>query len=85
MEKEQLAEELHKSICREFEKDNVYSFIKHNIWGANLADMQLTSKYNKKFCYAWWFFRRQNKRMYEQIKAVNFTIDQWNLGYMTMI
>ena len=46
-ENEQLANELHKSIIRKFEKRGVYSTFKDNIWGVNLADMQLLSIYNK--------------------------------------
>ena len=46
---EQLAEELHKPIIRKFKKRKVYSAFKDNIWGANLADMQLISKFNKAF------------------------------------
>ena len=44
---EQLANELHNPIIRKFEKKRVYSTFKNNIWGADLADMQLLSKYNK--------------------------------------
>ena len=44
-----LAEELHKSIIRKFKKRTVYSGSKDNIWGADLADMQLISKINKGF------------------------------------
>ena len=47
LQNEQLAEELHKPIIRKFEKRKVYSTFKDNIWGADLADMQLLSKYNK--------------------------------------
>ena len=47
LQDEQLAEELHKPIIRKFEKRRVYSTFKDNIWGADLADMQLLSKYNK--------------------------------------
>ena len=43
----QLAEELHKSIIRKFVKRKVYSRFRDNIWGADLADMQLISKFNK--------------------------------------
>ena len=43
---EQLAEELHKPIIRKFKKRKVYSAFKDNIWGADLADMQLISKFN---------------------------------------
>ena len=46
---EQLAEELHKPIIRNFKKRTVYSGFKDNIWGADLADMQLISKFNKGF------------------------------------
>ena len=46
---EQLAEELHKSIIRTFNKRKVYSAFKDNIWLADLADMQLISKFNKGF------------------------------------
>ena len=46
-ENEQLANELHKPIIRKFEKRKVYSTFKDNIWGVDLADIQLLSKYNK--------------------------------------
>ena len=45
---QQLAEELHKPIIRKFEKRKVHAAFKDNIWGADLADMQLLSKYNKR-------------------------------------
>ena len=45
----QLAKELHKPIIRNFKKRAVYSGFKDNIWGADLADMQLISKFNKGF------------------------------------
>ena len=44
---EQLANKLHKPIIRKLEKRKVYSTFKDNISGADLADMQLLSKYNK--------------------------------------
>ena len=46
---EQLAEEIHKLITRKFRKRRVCSTFKDNIWGADLADMQLISKCNKGF------------------------------------
>ena len=46
-ENKQLAEELHKPIIRKFEKRKIYSTFKDNILGADLADTQLLSKYNK--------------------------------------
>ena len=43
----ELDEELHKGIIRECTKIKVYSLFIGNIWGADLADMQWTSKSNK--------------------------------------
>ena len=43
---EKLPEELHKPIIRKFKKRKVYSGF-DNIWGADLADIQLISKFNK--------------------------------------
>ena len=43
----QLANELHKPIIKKFNKRKVYSSYKDNIWGVDLADMQLLSKFNK--------------------------------------
>ena len=45
----QLANELHKPIIRKFLKRKVYSSFIDKIWGADLADMQLLSKFNKGF------------------------------------
>ena len=42
----QLAEKLHKPIIGKFEKQKEYSSFKDNIWGTDLADMQLINKYN---------------------------------------
>ena len=42
-----LADELHKPIIRKFEKRKVYSSFRDNIWGVDLSDMQLLSRYNK--------------------------------------
>ena len=46
---EQLADELHKLIIRKFRNRAVYSTLKENIWGADLPDMQLISKFRKGF------------------------------------
>ena len=43
----QLSKELHKPIIRKIKKRKVYSTFKDNIRGADLADMQLVSKFNK--------------------------------------
>ena len=44
---QQLAKDLHKLIIKKFEKRKVHAAFKDNIWGADLADMQLLSRYNK--------------------------------------
>ena len=44
---QQLVKELHKPIIQKFEKRKVHAAFKDNIWGTDLADMQLLSKYNK--------------------------------------
>ena len=45
----QLADELHKPMIRKFKKRKVCSSFRDNIWGADLADIQLLSKFNKRF------------------------------------
>ena len=45
----ELAEGLHKPIIKKFEKRKVHSLFVGNIWGADLADMELISKFNKEF------------------------------------
>ena len=47
LQDEQLAEELQNLLLETLKKTKVYSAFKDNIWGADLADMQLLSKYNK--------------------------------------
>ena len=42
-----LAEALHRSIIRKFKKRKVHSPFRDNIWGTDIADMQLISKFNK--------------------------------------
>ena len=51
MPNKESVEELHKPIIRKFKKRKVYSSFKDNIWGADLADMQLLSKFNKGICF----------------------------------
>ena len=51
MSNKELAAELHKPIIRKFEKRKVHSFFIDNIRCADLANMQLISKFNKGF----WF------------------------------
>ena len=47
MSNKELAEELLKPIIRKFEERKVYSPFIDNIWGADLADIQSISKFNK--------------------------------------
>ena len=43
----ELAEELHKPIIRKFEEWKVHALFIDNIWDADLAYMQLISKFHK--------------------------------------
>ena len=47
----QLADELHKPVIKKFNKRKVYFSFKYNIWGVDLADVQLLIKLNKGFRY----------------------------------
>ena len=49
VEKFTQTEELHKPIIRNFKKRKVHSSFTDTIWGADLADKQLMSKFNKRF------------------------------------
>ena len=52
MSKKELVEELHKPINYKIKKNKRSSPFIDNIWGADLADMQLISKFNNGL----WFF-----------------------------
>ena len=47
MSNKESLEEFHKPIIRKFKKGKVYSPFIDNILGADVADMQLISKFNK--------------------------------------
>ena len=47
MSNKQLAEELYKQTIKKFKKRKVHSSFIDNIWGADLADMQLIRTLNK--------------------------------------
>ena len=51
MQDKELAKELHKPIIRIYEKWKVHLSFIDNIWGVDLADMQLLSKFNKWICF----------------------------------
>ena len=51
MSNQQLPEELYQKITRNFEKRKVYSSFKDNIYGADLLDLKLISKFNKIICF----------------------------------
>ena len=57
----QLPDEFHKTIIRKFEKGKVYSSFRDNIWGIDLADMQLLSKINKGFRFSLYIIDIYNK------------------------
>ena len=47
IQNQQLAEEMQKSIIRNFEKKKKHSSFKDNICGADLSNLQLINKFNK--------------------------------------
>ena len=47
----QLKNKIHQPILRKFKRGRICSPSKDNIWGVNLADMQLISKYNQRISY----------------------------------
>ena len=47
----ELAGEVNKPIIAKLGKRKVYSSFIDNIWGADIADMQLIRKYNKGICF----------------------------------
>ena len=49
MSNKESVEKLHKPIIKKIEKRKVYPPFIDNIWGADLVDMQLISKFNKGF------------------------------------
>ena len=51
-----LAEDLHKPIFKTFKKRKVHSHFMENIWGADLADMPLISKFSERipFLLSYW-------------------------------
>ena len=85
---EQLAEELHKPIIRKVKKRKVYSAFKDNIWGVDLADMQLLCKYNKRirfllcvidiFSKYAWVVPLKDKKGISIIKAFQIILKQSN-------
>ena len=46
-ENQQLEEKLRKLVIKKFKNRKLYSFFRDKIWGADLDDMQLISKWNK--------------------------------------
>ena len=85
---QQLAEELHKHIIKKFEKRKVHAAFKDNIWGADLADMQLLSRYNKGirfllyvidiFSKYAWVVPLKNKKGISIVKAFQIILKQSN-------
>ena len=57
MPNQELSEEWQKLIIGKSEKWKVYSYFKNNIWGADVADMQSTNKFNKgfRFLLCYWY------------------------------
>ena len=72
IQNKELNEELHKPIIRKLEKRKVHLPFIDNIWGTDLANMQLLSKFNKQIPFLLCVFDIYSK--------CAFIIDQWNHG-----
>ena len=57
----ELTKELHKTTIKKFKKRKVHSTFIDNIWHADLADMQLISKFNKGICFSLSVFDNSSK------------------------
>ena len=75
---EQLAKELHKPIIRNFNKRKVYSGFRDNIWGADLADTQLISKFNKGFRFLLCVVPLKDKKGISIVNAFQKILDDSN-------
>ena len=51
MSNKELSEKLHKPIIRKLKKRKVHLSFIGNISGADLTDMQLITKFNKRICF----------------------------------
>ena len=85
---QRLAKELHKPIIRKFKKRKAHSTFKDNIWGADLVDMLLISRYNKRirfllcvidiFSKYAWFLPLKDKRSVSIVTAFQSILKQSN-------
>ena len=81
-----LADERHKPIIRKFSKRKVYSKVKGNTWGVDLADMQSLSRKNKNIKYLLcvidlyskyaFFIPLKNEKEFSIVNAFNKIIKQ---------
>ena len=85
---QQLAKELNQPIIKKFEKRKVHAAFKDNIWGADLADMQILSKCNKgirfllcvidSFSKYAWVVPLKDKKRISIVKALQIILKQSN-------
>ena len=85
----ELAEELHKPITRKSNERKVHSPFTDNTWGADLADMQLISKFNKGFRFLLCIFDITSKYAWvihlKDKKGITITNDFQNHIFSVMI
>ena len=84
----EFAEELHKRVTTNFKKRNVHSLFIDNIWGPDLADIQLISKFNKGICFLLfaiyiynkytWVIPLKDKKGITNTNAFQKILDEWN-------
>ena len=86
--RKEFAEELQKRVTTNFKKRNVHSLFIDNIWGPDLADIQLISKFNKGICFLLFAFYIYNKYTWviplkvkkgiTNTNAFQKILDEWN-------
>ena len=84
----ELAEELHKLFIRKSDERKVHSSFIDSIWGADLADMQLISKFNKGFRFSLrvfnvysicaWFIALKDKKGIMTTNPIQIILDESN-------
>lgn len=72
-ENQELASELDRPMSRKFERHKLYWSYRDDIWGADLEDLQLINKYNKRVT-----FLKLNK-LNHRFQWNTFQRDKWDL------
>ena len=73
MQNQELHQDLYKPIIRTFEKRKVHSFFIYNVWGTDLADIELIKDLD--FCYVLLIFIANTHWLLIQKKPPNYNCE----------